>query len=168
MRPPRCDVCDLDGRDHDGLRLVTFADHRPLPDHVVGHPEGVHWLCQDHAAALADRTHLPWSTALVTLASSAPPVPAAAPTPADASPELSISIDAQWPDGDGTAGVTSQGQSLLWWHRPGGPGGRFGEAGRLQSPDDYRDAGPAVACPADVEARLDRLLGRRQRPPTPT
>jgi|688.fasta_scaffold443584_2 hypothetical protein len=56
MRPPICDYCDRDERDHSGLEfgLVSFRNHRRLDR--PGHPEGLLWFCQDHlerARALA-------------------------------------------------------------------------------------------------------------------
>ena len=63
MKPPMCALC-LRSLDDVKVRcglagdLVAFADHRPLPDGLVGHPHGLAWFCGDHlaaATALADR-----------------------------------------------------------------------------------------------------------------
>ena len=151
MRPPICDVCDERAGEGDEFALVAFADHEPLPDGAVGHPRGLHWLCPLHTG-YADRSDE------LTLAEAR--AAAAAPDPADTDVAIASQWQRQWPDGDGTSGVQVADDELLWWYRPGGAGGRFGEAARTQSADDYRANGPAVTCGADVEAELDRLLGR--------
>ena len=77
--------------------------------------------------------------------------------PPAAPPLLSL----QWPSGTGgTEGVEVGGDEVLWWSRPGGSGGRFGEAARGQSVEDYRQHGPAVSCPPEVERQVDAALGR--------
>lgn len=67
MRPPICEVCDRRADEDDAFALLTFADHEPLPDGMVGHPAGLHWLCPDHADAMADLTDRPWAEALAAL-----------------------------------------------------------------------------------------------------
>lgn len=67
-----------------------------------------------------------------------------------------------WTHPDGTAGVHTYQGHLLWWDRPKGPNGRFGEVATTQSFSDYRARGPKVGgAPDDVLAELDALLGRR-------
>ncbi len=68
--------------------------------------------------------------------------------------------DLEWPDGLGVTGVHTLEGRLLWWSRPGGPNGRFGEAARSQSFEDFRENGPAVSCPEDIEATLQKAFGR--------
>lgn len=145
VRPPICDVCGARAGETDDFALVAFADHEPLPDGMVGHPRGLHWLCPVHVG-YADLTDLTLAQARAAAAG-----PAASPDP----------WQQEWPDGDGTSGVQVADGELLWWSRPGGPNGRFGEAARTQTLDDYRANGPAVTCPTSVESTLDRLLGRR-------
>ncbi|MDX1439057.1 MAG: hypothetical protein R3284_04050 [Rubricoccaceae bacterium] len=70
-------------------------------------------------------------------------------------------IDLEWPDGDGTSGVHTHEGNLLWWYRPGGPGGRFGEAARTQTLDDFRENGPAVSAPPRIVKQLVALLGEK-------
>ncbi len=67
-------------------------------------------------------------------------------------------IDIEWPDGDGVSGVHTREGHLLWWSRPGGPNGRFGEAARSQSFTDFRENGSAVSCPPEIEATLRDVL----------
>lgn len=63
-------------------------------------------------------------------------------------------IDLEWPEGGGTSGVHTHESNLLWWSRPGGPNGRFGEAARSQSFEDFRENGPAVYAPPEIIERL--------------
>ena len=67
MRPPSCIVCgitldDLDADDRRPLQAafdtVAFADYVPLPAGMVGHPQGLAWLCAEHLAAGQARVHL--------------------------------------------------------------------------------------------------------------
>lgn len=147
-----CDVCGATDADV-ACRLVTFADYVPLPEGMVGHPDGVHWLCEPHAAALEPLRDRTWARAVATLAPPDPePTPAIVSTPA--------TVDLEWRDGDGWSGVHDREGDLLWWSRPGGPNGRFGEAAGSQALADYRANGPMVSCPAHVEAELDRAVGR--------
>ena len=50
MRPPVCEVCRRKAH-----ATVSFADYRPLPDGMTGHPRGLGWFC---------RLHLPGARAL--------------------------------------------------------------------------------------------------------
>ncbi|MFM7067974.1 MAG: hypothetical protein ACKOYM_00800 [Actinomycetes bacterium] len=68
MRPPRCIVCgktlsDIDPEERSGraeaFDTVTFADYVPLPIGMVGHPQGLEWLCAEHLDAGRARAHLP-------------------------------------------------------------------------------------------------------------
>lgn len=58
MRPPICDFCDRDGRDHPSLEfaLVSFRNREPLEQ--PGHPKGLLWFCQDHLARASELSHL--------------------------------------------------------------------------------------------------------------
>ncbi len=67
-----------------------------------------------------------------------------------------------WSRPGGTCGVHTHEGHLVWWDRPAGAGGRFGEAATTQSFSDYRARGPKVSgAPDDVLAELDGLLGRQ-------
>lgn len=68
-------------------------------------------------------------------------------------------IDLKWKDGSGVSGVHTYEGKLLWWSRPGGPNGRFGEAARSQSYEDFRKNGPAVSAPDEVVAQLRAVFG---------
>ena len=46
----------------------------------------------------------------------------------------------------------------MWWTRPGGAGGYFGEVASEQSFDAFLEAGPAVFVPDDVARELRALL----------
>ncbi len=64
----------------------------------------------------------------------------------------------QWPDGEGVSGVhTFEGQ-LVWWNRPGGDGGRFGEGASTQTFDEFIADGPPVFVPANVLSELRAIL----------
>lgn len=66
-----------------------------------------------------------------------------------------------WTHQNGTAGVRTTEGRLLWWDRPAGAGGRFGEVATTQTFGDYRAHGPKVSgVPEDVQCELDWLLGR--------
>jgi len=149
VRPPECDVCGDAGPD---VGQVRFADPGPDPasyDDRPGHPPGLAWLCPTHVEATRALRHLSFAAArtVVGLTESA------------SSGETSR-LSLQWPSGTGgTEGVEVSDDEVLWWSRPGGSGGRFGEAARGQSHDDYRRQGPAVSCPPDVRRQVDRALG---------
>ena len=60
MKPPICEFCGKDFRTEskDG-GLVRFADYKPLPQGMVGHPKGLAWFCGQHlekADSLQDRS----------------------------------------------------------------------------------------------------------------
>lgn len=66
------------------------------------------------------------------------------------------SFSTEWKDGDGRSGVYTNAEGLLWWYRPDGPGGHFGEVGSEQSYEDFLIGGPQVSgVPATI---LDQLL----------
>jgi hypothetical protein len=50
MKPPICEFCGNDFRGDSPLRgeLVRFADYAPLPEGIVGHPQGLAWFCGEH------------------------------------------------------------------------------------------------------------------------
>jgi len=58
MRPPICDFCDRDCREHPELEfgLVSFRDREQLEQ--PGHPEGLLWFCQDHLERARELSHL--------------------------------------------------------------------------------------------------------------
>lgn len=64
MRPPICDFCDCEERDHPGLEfgLVYFRNHEPLDQ--PGHPKGLLWFCPEHFAAAQELSHLDSGEAL--------------------------------------------------------------------------------------------------------
>ena len=63
MRPPICELCDERFGPAEG-GLVYFADHKPLPRGMVGHPEGLGWFCARHHAAAEALSDLPMDEAL--------------------------------------------------------------------------------------------------------
>ncbi len=50
MRPPICAVCYSRFSPADG-GSVRFADYKPLPHGMTGHPKGLEWFCGDHIEA---------------------------------------------------------------------------------------------------------------------
>lgn len=60
MKRPVCAVCDrpLQGEVEGREGLIEFADYRPLPQDVTGHPEGLEWFCERHYAAARELRHL--------------------------------------------------------------------------------------------------------------
>jgi len=65
------------------------------------------------------------------------------------------SFSAEWIDGDSQSGVHTEADGLLWWSRPDGPGGHFGEVGSSQSYEDFLINGPMDrSVPAQ---KLDKL-----------
>jgi hypothetical protein len=65
MMPPICAFCDKDFRNESSSgNLVQFADYKPLPDGMVGHPHGLAWFCQEHVAAAKSLQHLSYSEAM--------------------------------------------------------------------------------------------------------
>ena len=53
MKPPICEVCDLDLR-HELEKnpaaggLVYFSDYQTLGNGMAGHPKGLGWFCAKH------------------------------------------------------------------------------------------------------------------------
>lgn len=49
MKPPICEFCHRDFRASvkEG-GTVRFADYKPLPERMVGHPKGLAWFCAEH------------------------------------------------------------------------------------------------------------------------
>ena len=68
MKPPICELCgrafweELAYR-HTGGDTVEFGDYAPLPRGLVGHPEGLVWLCDRHLAAGRALAALSWPAA---------------------------------------------------------------------------------------------------------
>lgn len=65
-----------------------------------------------------------------------------------------FSYHAEWraPDGGGTSGVGDGPGGLVWWHAPGGDGGRFGEVACDQTIADFLANGPRVSGTPAAEA----------------
>tara|TARA_Y100000815_G_C13272087_1_gene473474 strand:- start:183 stop:635 length:453 start_codon:yes stop_codon:yes gene_type:complete len=150
VRPPECDLCGASGEDVVTVHFAGEHDGAGSTREVgAGHPDGLAWLCAGHVDATRSLTHLTFAAArrVVGLTESPPGVPSL--------------LSLQWPSGTcGTDGVEVSSSEVLWWSRPGGSGGRFGEAARGQSHEDYRLHGPAVACPPEVERQVDVAVGR--------
>jgi hypothetical protein len=66
MRPPICDLCGARFEPEAG-GMVRFADYEPLPDGMVGHPQGLEWFCPRHIARARKLSHLPSGTAITRL-----------------------------------------------------------------------------------------------------
>ena len=66
MKPPICEFCGQDFRDASPLPgdLVRFADYEPLPDGMVGHPQGLAWFCGEHVEEARSLQERPLSEAL--------------------------------------------------------------------------------------------------------
>jgi hypothetical protein len=68
MKPPICELCgrafsaELAYRNTGG-DTIEFADYAPLPQGMVGHPQGLVWLCDRHLAAGRALAALPWPEA---------------------------------------------------------------------------------------------------------
>ena len=67
MRPPICDVCGEGFEPSEG-DLLRFADYEPLPEGMVGHPDGLLWICGEHLEEAKGLTHLSGSAAVEELA----------------------------------------------------------------------------------------------------
>lgn len=66
----------------------------------------------------------------------------------------------EWSEGMSTCGVhTAEGQ-LVWWSRPAGAGGYFGEVAREQSFADFLQNGAPVFVPDEVSKELRQILRR--------
>ncbi len=70
-------------------------------------------------------------------------------------------INLDWPDGYGVSGVHTNEGHMLWWSRPPGPEGRFGEVGSAQSFEDFNTSGPPFPIPAEIEATLRDVFGQK-------
>ncbi|MCB1138088.1 MAG: hypothetical protein KDK23_04995 [Leptospiraceae bacterium] len=69
MKPPICVLCGKDFRhEWDGQEagggLVQFADYRPLPPQIVGHPHGVGFFCTSHLSQARSLHHLEMHAAI--------------------------------------------------------------------------------------------------------
>lgn len=51
-------------------------------------------------------------------------------------------FSAEWRDGDSQSGVYTDADGLLWWSRPDGAGGHFGEVGSHQLYEEFLSNGP--------------------------
>ena len=60
MRPPICEICG-----GEATATIAFADYRPLPDGMTGHPRGVGWFCARHLAAAEALRTLPLGAAVL-------------------------------------------------------------------------------------------------------
>lgn len=72
MKPPICEVCDLDFRhqlekDSSAGGLVYFSDFKSLEGGVSGHPQGTGWFCSRHLADARFLSSLSKSAALTQL-----------------------------------------------------------------------------------------------------
>ncbi|QWP77803.1 hypothetical protein J5226_05155 [Lysobacter sp. K5869] len=70
MKPPLCHLCGRDMRGErapEGADLVAFADYRPLPTGVAGHPHGCEWFCAEHLEAARELKSLDYAEAMARL-----------------------------------------------------------------------------------------------------
>ena len=54
MKPPMCNLCKRKfspSKEEGGGGTVRFADYKPLPRGMVGHPYGLAWFCGEHIKA---------------------------------------------------------------------------------------------------------------------
>jgi len=60
MRPPECDICgkQIDYQDSYHDYLVRFSDYKELPPDMVGHPDGLLWICDEHREMANELSHL--------------------------------------------------------------------------------------------------------------
>ena len=59
MKPPVCELCGKAFDFGEGGGTVNFANYKPLPEGLTGHPVGCLWFCKRHFAAagrLSDRS----------------------------------------------------------------------------------------------------------------
>ena len=68
----------------------------------------------------------------------------------------------EWMVGATPHGVHTYEGQLVWWERPAGPGGYFGEVAAAQSFADFIRSGPRLPAPEYVVEAVVALL---QRPP---
>lgn len=64
----------------------------------------------------------------------------------------------EWAEGMSTSGVHTYEGKLVWWTRPDGPGGYFGEVASEQSFDEFVELGAPVFVPDAVVHELRALL----------
>jgi|JI10StandDraft_1071094.scaffolds.fasta_scaffold1634906_2 hypothetical protein len=64
----------------------------------------------------------------------------------------------EWNEGMSVCGVHTAEHQLVWWSRPAGPGGYFGEVAIDQSFDDFLASGPPVYAPQAVSDEIRLLL----------
>lgn len=70
-----------------------------------------------------------------------------------------IEFSTEWDHGDGRAGVQVSPNGLIWWYRPNGPGGSFGEVGAQQTFEEFVVQGAlGVPVPEDVMRELGEVL----------
>jgi hypothetical protein len=67
MKPPICAACGA--RFDPDAATVRFADYRPLPDGMVGHPEGLLWFCGRHLESARALAHLTAASAVAEIRS---------------------------------------------------------------------------------------------------
>lgn len=68
----------------------------------------------------------------------------------------------EWTDGMSTSGVHTSEGKLVWWSRPSGPGGYFGEMATEQSFESFVESGAPVFVPEAVVHEFSELLGMRR------
>ena len=58
MKPPICVLCRdrFDPGKEGGT--VRFANYKPLPDGMTGHPDGLVWFCHAHLEDAKSRSHM--------------------------------------------------------------------------------------------------------------
>lgn len=71
MKPPVCSVCDRQFEPNVDS-LVAFADYEPLPEDIVGHPQGLEWVCPEHIQAARSLRHLDSESAIARLRRNVP------------------------------------------------------------------------------------------------
>ncbi len=64
MRPPICELCGSRFDSSAGGGLVEFANYKPLPQGMTGHPTGLGWFCERHYKAAQDLAAYPSAEAL--------------------------------------------------------------------------------------------------------
>ena len=65
MMSPICAICHTDFDPFgDSAGTVAFTDFEPLPDGMVGHPNGLVWFCERHYAAAKALMDLPSTEAV--------------------------------------------------------------------------------------------------------
>lgn len=76
MKPPICSFCGArfspSSTKGTSLRFAISAEDEAINQRMrdrrmVGHPKGLHWICEDHIDAARELTHLHWPEARATL-----------------------------------------------------------------------------------------------------